>query len=69
MNESELPVLNAPAEGVPPLIATPDALDRAAELIASGTGPVAIDTERAHGYRYDTRAYLIQLRRERSSAA
>ncbi len=66
MNESELPVLNAPAEGVPPLIATPDALDRAAELIASGTGPVAIDTERAHGYRYDTRAYLIQLRREGS---
>ena len=27
-------------------------------------GPVAIDAERASGYRYSTRAYLIQLRRE-----
>jgi ribonuclease D len=30
----------------------------------SGTGPVAIDAERASGYRYSSRAYLIQLRRE-----
>lgn len=68
MNESDLPVLDSPAEGVPPLITTPDGLGRAAERIAAGTGPVAIDTERAHGYRYDTRAYLIQLRREGSGS-
>lgn len=63
---AELPVLNAPADGVPALIDTPDALADAAARLASGIGPVAIDTERAHGYRYDTRAYLIQLRREGS---
>ena len=32
--------------------------------MAAGTGPVAIDAERASGYRYSARAYLIQLRRE-----
>lgn len=30
---------------------------------AAGTGPVAVDAERASGYRYTQRAYLIQLRR------
>ena len=34
-----------------------------------GTGPVAIDAERASGYRYSARAYLIQLRREGSGTA
>ncbi len=32
-------------------------------LLDSGTGPVAVDTERASGYRYWQRAYLVQLRR------
>ena len=27
-----------------------------------GRGPVAIDAERASGYRYSQRAYLVQLR-------
>ena len=36
---------------------------------AAGTGPVAIDAERASGYRYSARAYLIQLRREGSGTA
>jgi ribonuclease D len=31
--------------------------------IATGTGPIAIDAERASGYRYSQRAYLIQLYR------
>jgi ribonuclease D len=29
----------------------------------AGTGPVALDAERASGYRYSQRAYLVQLRR------
>ena len=37
--------------------------------LAAGTGPVAIDAERASGYRYSTRAYLIQLRREGAGTA
>ena len=30
---------------------------------AEGSGPVAVDAERASGYRYSQRAYLVQLRR------
>ena len=37
--------------------------------VAAGTGPVALDAERASGYRYSPRAYLIQLRREGSGTA
>ena len=32
-------------------------------------GPIALDAERASGYRYSPRAYLIQLRREGSGTA
>ena len=38
----------------------------AARAIAAGEGPVALDAERASGYRYGQRAYLVQLRREGS---
>ena len=55
-----------PREGVPPVIETAHALRVAADAIAGGTGPVAIDAERASGYRYGQRAYLVQLRREGS---
>src|SRR5699024_6251245 len=33
------------------------------ESLAGGTGPIAVDAERAHGFRYSARAYLVQLRR------
>ena len=56
--------LLAPAEGVPPLVADRAALADAAAALASGHGPVAVDAERASGYRYSARAYLVQLRRE-----
>lgn len=52
-----------PRDGVPPVVADPDALVVAAERIAAGVGPVALDAERASGYRYGNRAYLVQLRR------
>jgi ribonuclease D len=55
-----------PAGGVPDVVTTERDLVRAAEAIAAGDGPVAIDAERASGYRYGQRAYLIQLRREGS---
>ncbi|MET4637120.1 HRDC domain-containing protein [Mycetocola sp. 2940] len=35
----------------------------AVKIIAAGTGPIAVDAERASGYRYSQRAYLIQLYR------
>lgn len=55
--------LLTPADGVPPLLSTPDEFAAAAERLAEGTGPIALDTERASGYRYSQRAYLIQIRR------
>lgn len=56
--------LTEPAGGIPPVTADPQALAEAAEAIAAGRGPVAIDAERASGYRYGQRAYLVQVRRE-----
>lgn len=38
----------------------------AVEAIRGGTGPIAIDAERASGYRYSQRAYLIQIFRRGS---
>ena len=49
---------------MPPVVASSGALDTAVAVLDSGTGPVAVDTERASGYRYWQRAYLVQLRRE-----
>jgi ribonuclease D len=50
-------------DGLPPLTDTPPELAEACRALAAATGPVAIDAERASGYRYSSRAYLIQLRR------
>lgn len=36
---------------------------------AGGSGPVAVDAERASGYRYGQRAYLVQLRRAGAGTA
>ena len=52
-----------PREGLPPVIATAAELAEAVTRLAAGTGPLAVDAERASGYRYGQRAYLIQLRR------
>jgi ribonuclease D len=57
-------VLTAPRDGTPEPVVTPAGLRLAAERLAAGTGPVAVDAERASGYRYTHRAYLVQLRRE-----
>lgn len=43
------------------VIDTPDGLERAAAALAAGSGPVAVDVERASGFRYSQRAYLVQL--------
>ncbi|MFC6152753.1 HRDC domain-containing protein [Nocardioides yefusunii] len=57
-----LPLLTL-AGGIPGVVDTPAALEAACEAIAAASGPVALDAERASGYRYSARAYLIQLRR------
>jgi ribonuclease D len=59
-------LLREPAEGTPPVVTTQSALAEACARLAAGTGAVAVDTERASGYRYWPKAYLVQLRREGS---
>ena len=51
-------------DGLPEVVETDAKLVEACAALAAATGPVAIDAERASGYRYSNRAYLIQLRRE-----
>jgi ribonuclease D len=58
--------LTEPADGTPAPTDTEPALARAIAALANGTGPVAVDAERASGYRYSSRAYLVQLRRDGS---
>lgn len=53
-----------PAEGLPPVTDSPTALHDAVDALATGAGPVAVDAERASGFRYGQDAYLVQLRRE-----
>jgi len=67
--EPEVPILDAPRDGVPEVIDTPAGLDQLVRDFADGTGPVAVDTERAQGYRYSGRAYLLQFRREGAGTA
>jgi ribonuclease D len=57
-------VLTAPRGGTPDPVVTVAGLAAAARRLAAGTGPVAVDAERASGYRYTHRAYLVQLRRK-----
>ncbi len=59
----EAPLLVAPADGTPEVVATPERLDDTVAALLAGTGPLAVDAERAHGFRYTQRAYLLQLRR------
>ena len=64
----------SPADAPPPLpkaalLAPVEVTDtredylRAVSLISHGTGPIAVDAERASGFRYSQRAYLIQVHR------
>jgi len=57
-----------PREGLPEIVSTPDQLARLTAAIEGGTGPVALDAERASGFKYSQRAYLIQIRRQGSGS-
>ncbi|MEU6000618.1 MULTISPECIES: ribonuclease D [unclassified Streptomyces] len=58
-----IPLLE-PRDGIPPVVADATSLAEVIAAFAAGSGPVAVDAERASGYRYGQRAYLVQLRRE-----
>jgi ribonuclease D len=59
-NHTPLP---RPAGGLPDLSVTVSQIEAAAALLDRGHGPFAVDAERASGFRYSNRAYLIQIRR------
>jgi len=50
-------------------VRSPERLAAVAEAIAAGRGPIAVDAERASGFRYSARAYLVQLRRAGTGTA
>ncbi|HVQ18937.1 MAG TPA: ribonuclease D [Actinomycetes bacterium] len=61
--EREAIPLLEPRDGLPEIIVTSQQLVAAQQKLANGAGPIAVDAERASGYRYGHRAYLVQLRR------
>ncbi|MFV8262560.1 HRDC domain-containing protein [Mycolicibacterium peregrinum] len=67
--ETESTPLLSPAEGVPEVCVTASEISSAATSLAKGSGPFAIDAERASGFRYSNRAYLVQIRRAGSGTA
>jgi ribonuclease D len=62
--EPEAIPLLEPAGGVPKLSVSAADIAAAAAQLADGHGPFAVDAERASGFRYSNRAYLIQIRRD-----
>ncbi|MEY4980741.1 MAG: hypothetical protein RL174_79 [Actinomycetota bacterium] len=62
----ELPLLEKPRQDVV-FVDTAQGLARAVASMAAASGPFAIDSERASGFKYSQRAYLIQIYRRGSS--
>jgi len=56
--------LITPRHGVPAVISNESDFEKLIAQLLNGSGPLAIDAERASGYRYSQRAYLIQIYRE-----
>ena len=64
MSEENLAVpLLQPAQGTPLVIDTESKFQDALAQLSQGHGPFAVDAERASGFRYSARAYLIQVKR------
>ena len=61
--DSTPPIRRAPLVPVTAVIDDPTELKKAVDQLAAGVGDIAIDAERASGYRYFQRAYLIQIYR------
>ena len=57
-------LLTTPYSGLPPVIDSEEEFVAALESLRKGSGAFAVDAERASGYRYSARAYLIQIKRK-----
>lgn len=58
----ELPLLASPRTEVF-LVETAEELEEAVQTLAAANGPFAVDAERASGFKYSQRAYLVQIYR------
>lgn len=56
--------LLVPSQGLPDVVNTEAAFEQVLISLAEGTGPFALDAERASGYKFSARAYLIQIARD-----
>lgn len=56
--------LLVPAQGLPDVVNTEESFEKALISLAQGAGPFALDAERASGYKFSARAYLIQIARD-----
>ncbi|MEO0024568.1 MAG: hypothetical protein RL196_1009 [Actinomycetota bacterium] len=61
--EPELELLKHPRESRVIYVDTADGLAAAVETLAGGSGLFAVDAERASGFKYSQRAYLVQVHR------
>ncbi len=60
----DTPPLPSASPRVPIVVVdTTEGFHRALDDLTSGTGPLALDAERASGFRYSSRAYLVQVHR------
>ena len=50
-------------QGLPEVVTTAERLRQAIDALSQGHGPVAVDAERASGFKYGQRAYLVQFYR------
>lgn len=53
----------APLDGTPHVSLTQGDVNAALQALQAGAGPLCVDAERASGYRYSQRAYLLQFTR------
>jgi len=67
VTEQEAPAREPLPHAELPVVDTPAAYDAAVADLAAGNGPFAVDAERASGFRYSQRAYLIQVYRRGST--
>ena len=50
-------------QGLPEVVTTSEGMRQAIDALRQGDGPVAVDAERASGFKYGQRAYLVQFYR------
>jgi ribonuclease D len=59
----QLPLLERPKNPLVELVTSVEGLAEAVRVLGANSGPIALDAERASGFRYSTRAYLVQAQR------